>query len=1539
MNSNFRFEMNNVWDEQKERKDIAIIGLDIKCPGADNPQEYWNNIIAGKDCTGQVPESRKQDILKFLEYSPRSMEEPQFEEGGYLEQIDKFDYKFFGVTKKDACYMDPCQRIFLETSMNALTDAGYGNSRLKGSKTGIFVGYNGREDYLNLILRSEAEPSIVANVGNMRSLIAGRISYYLDLHGPSLVVDTSCSSSLTAVHLACRSLRDGECDMAVAGGVELNLLPLKTADKMGIESENGKTMSFDNESKGTVFGEGSAAVILKPLSKAEQDSDYIYAVIKGSAVNQDGSSVGITAPNKEAQTAVIKTAWEDAVINPEQIGYIEAHGTGTVLGDPIEIDGLNQVFREYTSKNQICGVSTVKSNIGHLDGVSGIAGLIKAVFALKNQQIPPNLFFNNPNRKISFSDSAVYINDRLRHWPLAGDRRLCGVSSFGLSGTNCHIVLEEAPKPLVHAQYANKGELIFPMSAKSSQSLQKIIEQQYNYLRDHTDSIGDLAFTLATKREHYEYRFVVIASSKQELLLKLSKYLQKELATSKEEGIFYGYSREIRLMDQENVYGNPAETAEAYVGGMDMNWNELMADQGRTSILHLPPYPYEKQRCFIDIVKEKSAPAREEFLHPLIEKLLVSSADQDIYVSYFTVEGYWIFYEHKFMGKYFPPGTSFIEMANAVSQHYYPGCNTEIRDFLYISPLEVKEDEVKEVHIIVKKERDCLSFKIASKRIQEETDNIIWDTHVEGKIYNIGEEHNTSIINIKEKIKDFTYVDNMADVSEERKGIEQVIQLGGRWTEVKRDFMILNQEVMLRIELPEKYYEDLSLYYLHPSLLDAAVNAVTQATGYGFYLPLKQEKIRIYAPLPAEFYCYLKQRDEGNTNKETFSYDIILLSVDGRVLGEIERHIIKKVYQDKFNRDNFTPEECYYDIKYVEEELTIEGNQKSEDGRRFLVFNNNLAYGKDIIDEVRKSAASYMEVNQGERFRVSSDGITVGNDYESYEQLAEALSTERTDTVLYLMNLSETEDWNGMKLDGKISACCSSLFYFIKSIVRRKVFKKLNLVLISQFGEAVTGREKEIRPENSLLLGMSKAIVQEYPGFNCTYIDIDDETDIDRYMDEILNPSQKHRTSYYRENKRYAGEFIRLHTEALSENKSFLNEGVYVVTGGLGGVAYEIIASMADRADVRIAAIGRACLEEESTGQEKKLKRLQALKDRGTRIDYYSADISDEKAVHRIFEELRNKYGKINGIMHCAGITGDGYLFNKEDSVFQEVLLPKVSGTYVLDKVSEDDELEFFVLFSSVTSLSGAAGQADYTAANAYLDAYTHYRNKRGKKTLTINWTSWKNTGMVADYNVKEGGIFKMADTALAVAIFHDLIWRDTKRVIAGVLNYEFIKNQIEALPIRLSDEISSDIARYRKKAERSSGHRIKNQKSMTITGASEGADNITLQAVASIWGEVLLENEININDTFDQLGGDSILATELLKALELKFPELLDITDIFTYNTVSKMTEYITSKLKPKETVQSKKNSRTKERQMDQLLDALESGEISADEAKQYSL
>ncbi|MCC2442994.1 amino acid adenylation domain-containing protein [Bacillus cereus] len=574
--------------------DIAVIGMSCRFPLANGYNDFWNNLSQDVDAIRSTPTSRIRDIIRKEETSTdREILTPQ---AAYLESIDGFDPEFFGISPNEAKIMDPQQRLFLKVAHEAILDAGYSNKDLYGSKTGVYVGA-GKSSYSDLI--HQGDPSAIP--GNLQSAISGRISYVFNLTGPSEVIDTACSSSLMSIHHAVQGIVTNECDMAIAGGVNLYMSEIdQTIYDMGIASPDGKAKSFDASADGTGGGEGVGAVLLKSLKKAVADGDHIYAVIKGSAANSDGRSNGITAPNAASQSNVIREAWKRAGINPETVTYIEAHGTGTKLGDPIEIEGITNAFRSYTNRKQFCAVGSVKTNIGHLDSAAGIAGFIKTVLAISNKKIPASLHFQQPNAHIDFVNSPIYVNGTLDDWqPECGIRR-AGVSSFGLSGTNCHVVLEEYPEKDNKSSKTKSGYL-FTLSANSKEALINYARRFSKYLLDANDDLADICYCSSISRSDSVCRLAIRTSSLTDLRIKLNNFLKISESSNQISQLekYQVYTNIDNDLDSIKVITPIDRMIEPYLSGKSPDWYSYYKGQGRRRV-SLPAYPYEEKRYWIE---------------------------------------------------------------------------------------------------------------------------------------------------------------------------------------------------------------------------------------------------------------------------------------------------------------------------------------------------------------------------------------------------------------------------------------------------------------------------------------------------------------------------------------------------------------------------------------------------------------------------------------------------------------------------------------------------------------------------------------------------------------------------------------------------------------------------------------------------------------------------------------------------------------------------------------------------------------------------
>ncbi|MCR8984752.1 amino acid adenylation domain-containing protein [Brevibacillus laterosporus] len=1212
--------------------EIAVIGISVKAPLAENQDMFWQTIANGIDCIGPFPKSRRNDAEAFVRHA--GMQGGEYLEAAYLDRVDTLDYSFFGISPKEANAIDPSQRLFLQSAWETIEDAGYGGSRITGSRTGVFVGINSFQanHYYQMITEIDPELAQMAMVGNIPAMIASRIAYLLDFRGPSMAIDTACSSSLIAVHQACQALRNQECDMALAGAVKIDLLPLSSLSvDLNIDSSDRRARSFDDSSDGTGSGEGIVSVLLKPLKMALRDGDHIYAVIKGSAINQDGASVGITAPNVLAQEDVILRAWKQAKIEPESIGYIEAHGTGTKLGDPIEIDGITRAFRRFTKKSQFCAIGSLKTNMGHLDNAAGIAGFVKAVLALYNKKLPPSLHFTTPNRNIPFENSPVYVNDILSDWETNGQPRRCGVSSFGMSGTNCHMVLEEAPTASPIAT-AIEWPQLYTLSAKSTAALAELIRRQQSFSRTLKENeIPDACYTANTGRWHHEYRIALVLSHPgefQEALASLDADAVKkgDIATAG-----YGYAKQesqeatrkaVELLgklsqsDKSERVEIYLQLAHLYMQGASIDWDVLYSSAEYKKI-RLPVYPFEPKRCWIEIPEVK--------------------------------------------------------------------------------------DEAEEL-------RDSLFYELGWK--------------------------------------------------------------------------------------------------------EAAVDEASKQTIAGAVLILKDER-KLGDQLARQL------REMGN--------DVIEVSFGA----------------------------CFE--KRTEHQFVL--SAKEEDYRRLLEELDS----RDI----------------GHVFHMF--GVT---DHKSIQALSEL----------------ELAQMRGVH----------SLFSLTKQLVAHSnVARKLGITVVAHNVHEVTGAESTLNPEYATLFGLAKVVQQEYPQLVSTCVDADEMVGVK----ELLLEATKEQTSKvvaYRRGKRYVEEFRRKDLSASADCDVTAREnGVYLITGGTGGLGLEIAKYLAGQQSVKLALLGRSYLPEKDDWNSmltrndvcqktiRKLTAIQEIERMGSEILYYQADVSKEADLQYVLEDLRTSFGRIDGIIHSAGLPGDGFIIRKEPEEFSAVLAPKVQGTWLLDKLTEKDQLDFFVLFSSGTSLFGSAGQADYTAANAYLDSFADYRRKQNKPVITINWTAWKETGMAFEAGNDENGIFVPLSTALAVDAFQKVMSKKISRVFIGSIRFDHVLLQQQVLPFALADELQII------SSQKTAGSAVAEAavaiepalKQVKLAGRANNSYSQAEQKTANVWGEVLGYEEIEVTAGFYEIGGDSLHAMRVVNTFQMNYGITVEIGKVLECQTIEEFSAYLEAK------------------------------------------
>lgn len=1551
--------------------DIAIIGVAGRFPKCADIMDFWDNLIKAYDGVGEIPAERKKDIDNYFRSAGGNKEEVSYLKLGYLEEIDRFDCSFFKLSPKEARLMDPEQRLFLQTVWEAFEDAGYANDKIKGSNTGVYAGHSMEfgESYKSFVRQMDPESESLSVAGNMESVIAGRISYLLDLKGPGMVVNTACSSSLAAIHLACQSLSSGECSMAVAGSVKICMTPIdrKKQGEIGTGASSQKTKTFDEAADGIGLGEGAAAVLLKPLETAIADGDHIYAIIKGSAMNQDGTSNGITAPNGEAQTEVMLEAWRRSGIHPESLSYIEVHGTGTKLGDPIEVESIGRSFANYTDKKQFCAVSAVKSNIGHLDHASGMAGMVKGILSLKYAKLPPSIHFHQPNKHIDFLNSPVYVNDRLKEWDAGHGPRRCGISSFGLSGTNCHIVLEEYHS---HAVRPEKKEpcYLLVLSAKTKNGLRKLVRSYVNLFREDMDiDIADLCFTAAVGRKHYEERLACISHHKNGLSGLLNKFLllPEDGQHSDTDGIFYGshivaagsnaheegvISKEEKLymtklaLDQATDWKLKEEPdkkrvmrelARLYIRGADIEFERLFEDV-KANRISLPAYPFEQKRLWLKDAAVK-LPKNYDFAvktrHPLVEACLLESFDRTVFYSELNAAEFWVLKEHRVNEVYTLPGTAYLEMITFICNTYFNYNRIEFRDILFSCPLGVEENETRKVQLIlIPLGNGQMEFTISSRPEGQRE----WLLHSRGKVADQKEMAVPQKVVIEQFRKDCVSVS-----INETKTRNSHIQTGPRW-DLLHSLVYSEEKICAKLKMDQKYCREFDEYYLHPALMDVAVNIPINVLKAP-YLPFAYGTLKIYRWLPDRVYSCIRMKETQGRDPDLLSYDLKLIDEEGRVILEALDYTLKRVAPlqpesgDSHSRKR-VPEELFMQETWAETELPADQACKED---TVLIFRDGSRLSEQLSKTVKESTKEFLQVFRSREADLLPEGAyCVSAGEESYNRLMVELKGKKIDRIMYMAVDDADRGYSDFgELRETFEEEVFGLLYLIRSLSKNNYRNKMKLMVVCNYAGAVTQREELLIPVHGAFSGIVKAAGQECRHILFKMVDADQSTTPQQIMNEFeFLPNQV--CTAYRDSRKYIQQLKKAGVKGASVVKRPVRDkGVYIITGGLGGIGLALVASMAAQEKAIFCFVGRSAaaenklpeLQKENRSYNRKKELLSQIKESGAKINYYSCDIGDSGRLTQVVSDIRNRYGKINGVIHCAGVPGEGFLINRSVAELNEVFSPKVYGTWLLNELTKEDGLDFFIMQSSVSSLLGGMGQCAYAGANAYMDTFAEYRTQKQGRTLSINWAPWGELGMKYDQN-RDGDsfLFHSLSTAEGVLAFEHVFDWDRSNIIIGKPDLEEVEKLKAYLPLTFSDlQKEADIL-----VNRSGG----NDSDLSIIPEIDTGSAASLEKIlSSIWKEALGMDEINIYTSFREMGGDSIQAGNLLKELDKHFPGVLSITDIFNYPSILEMAAYMSSlaagRQEEEQNMGITLNGSDSVDELDQILDQLEKGEITYDE------
>ena len=1421
---------------------IAIIGVSGKFPGASTIEKFWKDLSCGVDAVCEVPIMR-WDTSEFYDPEVSKPNKTVSKWAGILQGIDEFDPGFFNISPKEAELMDPQQRLCLEEAWKAFENAGYSEKQIFGDKIGTFIGVRAG-DYLYRLQEHGISPNAHTMIGNDSAILASRIAYYLNMKGPAISIDTACSSSLVALQLAVQSIHSGECKMALVGGVHLftTVRSYLTDSNAGMLSPSGKCKTFDFAADGIVPGEAVGMIVIKPLNQAIQDHDRIHAFIKGIGINQDGKTNGMAAPSSESQSRLLQEVYEKYQINPQEITYLEAHGTGTKLGDPIEIKALNHAFRKWTPQNQFCAIGSVKTNVGHSIAASGMVSLIKVLLAMKYQKLPATLHCSKENEYIDFKKSPFYVNQKLTEWKTKKDQtRQAAISSFGFSGTNAHLVLEEVPKP--PQEFLEQTPLqLMCLSAKTKFSLEKQFSNLLEYLEksQENDPLEQISYTLNTKRTHFQWRSVFFAESVEQFC----RLLKKVLAKKEDEYYLIGenvipktkrnYLFEESLEHLRNSIGKESENiqkykrklfalGELYRQGCDIDWNFLYKNKNLYP-LSLPTYPFAKERYWVDTVDTGQVLAKSSILHPLLHSN-TSDLSQQSYSTTLTGEEFFL-KDHQVNGQKLLPAVAYLEMARvAVAQASLtqPESTTlELHNTVWAQPIVVTENKQVTIALFAN-DGEEIDYEIYSQNKDQEI------LHCQGQAV-FTRKPVPAKLDIKQlqgQMQQKELNPNSLYDTFTKMGINYGPSLQGITAIYQGDHQLLAQ-----LSLPATVEKNEKDYLLHPSLMDSALQA-----SIGLIADLKQlpsqpvlpfslESISIVAAGTKEMYAWVRCAQGSQPKDKVQKLDMDLCDTQGNICVKIRGFSSRELRGGVSGKSGVMGTLM---VKPVWQENLADTKQELHKYTEHWVFLCGLQQANDLL----KAKAAHIKFKT-----LVTDQKTLAEEFE---------------------------------------ACATQIFEDIRQILQTKPTGNILLQVVvsvrgpKQVFSGLSGLLKTASLENPKLLGQVIEVRE-----NIAVADLITKLEENSQFPEARQI--RYEADGRLEKKRLVCSFEEIVNVRSSKELPWKVGGVYLITGGAGGLGFIFAKEIAEKSKgVTLILTGRSALSPEKKGKLKELDNLHA------KIIYQSVDVADQKSVEALIRKIRHDFGELNGIIHSAGLIQDNFILKKTPKEFQEVLAPKVFGTINLDQVTKTGKpLDFFVLFSSGAGVLGNAGQADYATANAFMDAFAHTRNtllglERTSYTLAINWPLWKAGGMGVDETteqmMKESSGMVAMETSAGIEAFYQGLSSNDAQVIVMTGFLEKMK------PLLLADKsvIKPHLAKP-----------LLSQLNPKILLEK------TLFQFKKLFGEVikLPISKMDPEEPLESYGIDSIMITQLNQKLVSVFGEISK-TLFFEYQTLGALTDY----------------------------------------------
>lgn len=1532
--------------ETDEFERIAIVGMAGRFPKAESVDALWN-LVKNKELGIRF---LTDEELRDEGISEEQIADPDYVKAkGVLENVDLFDADFFSYTPREAEFMDPQQRFFLECCWEAMENAGYAGET-RPSNIGVFGGVSFNTYLFNLFSNAgllETYSFFQAMLVNDRDYLTTRVSYELDLTGPSLNVQTGCSSSLVAVHLACQSLLSFESDMALAGGASITL-PSRSGYQYqpgGIASPDGFCRAFDAKAKGTVNGNGVAVVMLKRLSDAVADRDTIYAVIKGSAINNDGlNKIGFTAPSVEGQSKVIVEALSVAGVEPQSIGYIETHGTGTPLGDPIEIRALTKAFGRKTQNKNFCAIGSIKSNIGHLDAAAGVTGLIKAGLSLWHREIPPTLNFEEPNPNLNIDESPFYVNSTLQKWESGDAPRRAAVSSFGIGGTNAHFILEEAPLRQKTAE-AKNGFHVLPISAKTSTALKRSAENLAAHLKKYPETdLADAAFSLHAGRKNFDFRRSFVCRD-------IDGAIGALTAFSENEGDF------------SEKFRNQPQIVMMFPG------------QG-SQFLGMGAQLYENEKIFRGYV-DACAVILQKILDTDIRKVLFGGDDegeekaaQRLDQTAYTQPALFVFeyaLAKLLIEKYGIEPNGFIGhslgeyvaacLAQVFSLEDALKLVTERGRLMQAQPsgdmlaVGLPATEIEELLALSGEKRISVAALNAPQMtvIAGEAQAVEkWKNHFdESGCFNqiLKTSHAFHSPMMDAILEDFGAL--LSEIKFDKPQARFISNVTGNWItdEEATDRQYWKRHLRQAVNFSggiETLSGESDLVLLEVGPGKALSNlAKRQIAGKKIVLISAQDTAH---NRESEYEVFLESLGKLWENGVQLSFDELHENEKrGRIPlpaypFERKRFWIERKpaseYQPKETDDyaRQSPENWFY-VPTWKKEPVVAPERINFDGK-VLLFADESKLSRRIAEQLNNADIEFVKVLHGQNFeQVSSDEYVLSVKAEDFAKLLTELenSGQKPSAVINLWtcdNSNPKDDAFENKLE-KIASVIDkgffSLTYFMQAVGQMALAKGLEeidgglrIVAVTKNLYSILGTE-EIDSAQALISGICRVIPQEYPNVESRIIDTGDfdEKTIDAAARQIISGAigakDIDEVTAFRGKSVWKRTFERaVLPDLIKENRTgFKTGGVYLVTGGLGGIGLEIAAHLTSKYEAKVILLSRTKLPEPENWQQnlsennlderqkRKILKLLELKEQNADVLVLNADVSDFRETENAVKKARDIFGEIDGIIHAAGIAGETLIQLATPSSVDSVVSPKVVGLLNLEHIFGKDALDFVMLFSSHRSITGGVGGADYSSANAFLDAFAESHNFKTEKVVSVIWDGWKEVGMAVE-------------TAERLNLNPDHV------IETGVTNIEGIRSLENALNLPFPAMIVSTvdfekvIGNSRIRRERNSSPISSEDKQAPATNnrphlSSDYEEPKTEpeKIIAGIWQNLLGIAPIGVRDNFFELGGDSVLCIQVVAQANKKGLSL-SAQHVFQNQTIAELSLALnfTSTLKPEQEI-----------------------------------